>query len=74
MGTLLHHAGLVACGPGCPEASGILLPRPGIEPGFPALERGFVNNGTPGEVPEKSISGMGIHKTNLILCGLNSPG
>ena len=53
VGTLLHHTGLVARGLSCPEASGILLPWPGIEPGFPALERGFVTNGTSGEVPEK---------------------
>ena len=54
MGTLLYHAGLVACGLRCPEACEILLPRPGIEPGFPALERGFVMDGIPGEVPEKA--------------------
>ena len=54
MGTLLHHAGLVACGLRCPEACEIFLPQPGIEPGFPALERGFVTNGIPGEVPEKA--------------------
>ena len=27
---------------GCPETRGILVPRPGIEPVFPALEGGFL--------------------------------
>ena len=37
------YAGSVValCGLGSPEACGVLLPKPVIEPGFPALERGF---------------------------------
>ena len=33
----------------CPAACGILVPRPGIEPAFPALEGGFLTPGPPGK-------------------------
>ena len=33
----------------CPVACGILVPRPGIEPAFPALEDGFLTTGPPGK-------------------------
>ena len=32
-----------------PEACGILVPKPVIEPGFPALERGFLTTGPQGK-------------------------
>ena len=32
-----------------PAARGILLPRPGIEPMYPALEGGFLTTGPPGK-------------------------
>ena len=35
----------------CPEASGILVPRPGIKPESPALEGGFLTTEPPGEPP-----------------------
>ena len=31
---------VVACGFSCPAPAGILAPRPGIEPAFPAMEGG----------------------------------
>ena len=34
---------------GCPETRGILVPRPGIEPRFPALEGGFLIAGPPAQ-------------------------
>ena len=34
---------------GCPETCGILDPRPGIEPRFPALEGGFLTAGPPAQ-------------------------
>ena len=33
----------------CPEACGILVPRPGIEPVSPALEGEFLTSGSPGK-------------------------
>ena len=48
MGSLVAAPGL-----SCPAACGILVPRPGIEPMFPALEGGFLTTGPPG----KSIQG-----------------
>ena len=33
----------------CPEASGILVPQPGMEPVYPALEGGFLTTGPPGK-------------------------
>ena len=33
----------------CPAACGILVPQPGIEPAFPALEGGFLTTGPPGK-------------------------
>ena len=33
----------------CPEASGILVPQPGMEPAYPALEGGFLTTGPPGK-------------------------
>ena len=40
---------VVARGPSCPAACGILVPRPGIEPAPPALEGGFFTTGPPGK-------------------------
>ena len=45
-GSSLLHMGLFSGGP---VASGILVPRPGIEPEFPALECGFLTTGLPGK-------------------------
>ena len=42
---------VAAPGLSCPAACGILVPRPGIEPMFPALEGGFLTTGP----PEKSL-------------------
>ena len=42
---------VVACGLSCPEACGILVPLPGIEPMSPALEGGFFTTGPPGKSP-----------------------
>ena len=33
----------------CPEASGILVPQPVMEPAYPALEGGFLTTGPPGK-------------------------
>ena len=41
----------VACGLSCPVACGILVPRPGIEPAFLALEGVFLTTGPPGKSP-----------------------
>ena len=35
----------------CPKACGILVPRPGIQPEFPALKGGFLTTVPPGESP-----------------------
>ena len=40
---------VVVPGLSCPEACGILVPRPGIEPGPPALEGRFLTTGPPGK-------------------------
>ena len=47
----LWHLGsvVVTHWPGCPEACGILVPQPGIEPMSPALEGGFLTTGPPGK-------------------------
>ena len=47
----LEHGGSVAAARrlSCPGACGILVPRPGIEPAFPALEGGFLTTGPPGK-------------------------
>ena len=39
----------MTCGLSCPRACGVLVPQPGIEPTFPALEGGFLTTGPPGE-------------------------
>ena len=43
--------GLSSCGCGlsCSMACGILVPQPGIEPSFPALEGKFLTTGPPGK-------------------------
>ena len=42
------QAGLVAIwGLSCPEACGVLVPWPGMEPMSPALEGGFLTTGPP---------------------------
>ena len=33
----------------CPEAGGILVPQPGMEPAYPALEGEFLTTGPPGK-------------------------
>ena len=40
---------VVAHGFSCPEACGILVPRPGIKPMSPALAGGFLTTGPPGK-------------------------
>ena len=40
---------IVVCGLSCPEACGILVPQPGIEPESPALESEFLSTGPPGK-------------------------
>ena len=42
---------VVACGLSCPVACGILVPWPGMEPAFPALEGRFLTTGPPGKSP-----------------------
>ena len=38
------------------EACGVLAPRPGIDPEFPALQEGFLTTGPPGrEVPAEVL-------------------
>ena len=41
----------VGCVLSCPSSCGILVPRPGIKPKFPALEGGFLIPGPPGKPP-----------------------
>ena len=43
---------IVVCGLSCPVACGILVPQPGIEPVFPALEGGSFTTGPAGKSPE----------------------
>ena len=52
----LHWVFVSACGLSCPEACGILIPQPGIEPASPALEGRFLTTGPPGKSfkPESS--------------------
>ena len=47
MGSLLLCVGsiVVALGLGCPEARGVLVPCPGMEPMSPALEDGVLTTG-----------------------------
>ena len=54
----LRHASsvVVVHGLSCPTACGILVPQPGIEPGSPALEGGFLTTGPPGKSPNHHIS------------------
>ena len=44
-------SGVVAHGPSCPAACGILVPGPGIEHVSPALAGKFLTNGPPGKSP-----------------------
>ena len=45
----------------CPAACGILVPQPGVEPTFPALEGGFFTTGPPERSlilnPSETVSG-----------------
>ena len=41
---------VMAHGLNCPDACGILVPRPGIEPTSPALAGGFITTGPPASV------------------------
>ena len=43
----LHWVFMAASRLSCPEACGILVPRPGMEPKSPALEGGFLITGPP---------------------------
>ena len=43
----LHWVFMAASRLSCPEACGILVPRPGMEPTSPALEGGFLTTGPP---------------------------
>ena len=51
------HAGsfVVVRGISCSQAYGILVPQPGIEPAFPALQGGLVTTGPPGKSPVLNI-------------------
>ena len=40
---------VVAGGFSCPQACGILVPQPGIEPVSPALQGGYLTTGPPGK-------------------------
>ena len=40
----------------CPEACGILVPRPGIEPVSPALAGKFLTTGPPGKFSNKVLN------------------
>ena len=42
---------VAACRLNCPLACGVLVPRPGIEPEFPALEGEFLTTGSPEKPP-----------------------
>ena len=50
-GSSLQHVGsvVVLCRLSCPVACGILLPQPGVELEFPALEDRFLTKGPPGK-------------------------
>ena len=52
----LRHTGslIEACELSCPEACGILVPRPGVEPESPALEGGFFTPGPPGKSQKRN--------------------
>ena len=43
-------------------ARGILVPRLGIEPAFPALEGGFLTTGLPGKSPAQFLDGKKLDK------------
>ena len=57
LGPSSGHAGsfVVVRGISCSQAYGILVPRPGIEPAFPALQGGLVTTGPPGKSPVLNI-------------------
>ena len=63
----LWHTGslVVAHGLSCPEACGILVPRPGIEPASPALEGGFLTTGPPGKSP--GMRSWWRHTANILV-------
>ena len=49
MGSRAHRLNSCCARLSCPMACGILVPRPGIEPLYPALEGGFLTTGLPGK-------------------------
>ena len=54
--SLLVAACVVVCGLSCPEACGILVSLPGVEPASAALECGFPTIGSPGDSPHTTFS------------------
>ena len=59
---------LVMCVFSCPMARGILVPRPGIEPGSSALEGGFLTTGPPGKVPSDLCFELCFPSWNAFYC------
>lgn len=63
-GASLQHAGFSSCGKwqvsliSCPRTCGVLVPQPGIESTFPALEGRLLITGSPGE----SLLSMVLHR------------
>ena len=53
--SLIVDSVLAVSGLNCPMACGILVPRPGIELMFPALQGGFLTTGPPGKVPAQLL-------------------
>ena len=62
------HVGsvVVACRLSCFMTCGILLPQPGIEPTFPALQGGFLTTGPPGKSPVELSAVIEIFYTCLV--------
>ena len=52
---LAYEISSVASGLRGPEAGGVLVLQPGIEPTSPALEGGFLTTGPPGKAPSVSV-------------------
>ena len=58
-----------------PEARGILVPRPGIEPTLPALEGKVLTIGPPGKSPDRVsnqfvilVGNMHIYNMHMFIC------
>ena len=65
----LHWVFVSACGLSCPEACGILIPQPGIEPASPALEGRFLTTGPTRKFLTAFYFFSSSHKTNI--CSLH---